>query len=709
VSFAHIKNKMDDAYEKGYQHFKNDTVVLGRGDKMKIKVDMRQIDDKVTVFVDWNQDGKFDESKEKKSKENTAIGGGSYKRGEIQAPDDARLGPTRMRLVFRENNDYKGVIKACNETDPESSGQTHDYTIFVDSYPGSFFKNSLEYISKVTLRALNNENILNNESGNDTTDGYQDFTSIRTKLARGESYPISVVFNTDGAQDACAVFIDWNGNNNFNDEGEEIYLGVGYGGIKTLTKEFKVPEDAILGETRMRVVIQYFENESGAPKVSPSYVGRGLHYGEMEDYTIVVEKNYCESKFSENSHVSEFITKVKFSGIETVSSGIDNVSGKSEIGYQDFTKTKISAEVAKGESYPIEVTFDAVGYSDHCTVYVDWNGDRDFSDPGEKIYLGNDYGGINTLKENIKVPEDAILGETRMRVMIHYFPSEDPCYMGRWGETEDYTIVVVEKKYCESKFSENSHVSEFITKVKFSGIETVSSGIDNVSGQSEIGYEDFTKISAEVAIGDSSLIEVTFDAVGYSDHCTVYIDWNGDRDFSDPGEKIYLDHASGGINTLRKNIKVPEDAILGAIRMRVMIHYFPSEDPCYMGRWGETEDYTIVVVAANSAKKSTIPDGARTVIDTAIKTSVNEVPFDGFNLSPNPSTGAFNLTFQVINTEKVSVQLFDLSGRLLGERKYLNTKNNFSENIFFESTSAGVYLLKVSNGNKQAIRKLIIK
>ena len=143
--------------------------------------------------------------------------------------------------------------------------------------------------------------------------------------------------------------------------------------------------------------------------------------------------------------------------------------------------------------------------------------------------------------------------------------------------------------------------------------------------------------------------------------------------------------------------------------MRVMLHYFPSEDPCYKGYFGETEDYTIVVVAANSAKKSTIPDGAKTVIDTAIKTSVNEVPFDGFNLSPNPSSGAFNLTFQVINTEKVTVQLFDLSGRLLGERKYLNTKNNFSENIFFESTSAGVYLLKVSNGNKQAIRKLIIK
>ena len=438
VSFAHIKNKMDDAYEKGYQDFTNDTVVLGRGRwdwmgfSLQLKATKNKVDNVTTFFIDWNQDGKFDDSKEKQPFSKTS--------GNVELPKDAELGATRMRLVFGENQEKR---EACNETDPESSGQTHDYTIFVDSYPSLQFKNSPEYISKVTLNTLNNENILNNESGNDTTDGYQDFTSIPTKLARGESYQISVVFNTDGAQDACAVFIDWNGNKNF-DEGEKIYLGVGYGGINTLTKEFKVPEDAILGETRMRVGIQYFENESSASDIIPSFVKtdgvssyqyRKTHYGEMEDYTIVVV-DYCKSKFSENSHVSEFITKVKFSDI-------DHDSGKSEIGYEDFTK--ISAEVAKGGSYPIEVTFDAVGFSDHCTVYIDWNGDRDFNDEGERIYLGKRYGGINTITKEIKVPEDAILGETGMRVMLHYYSSEDPCYKGQWGETEDYTIVVEKK------------------------------------------------------------------------------------------------------------------------------------------------------------------------------------------------------------------------------------------------------------------------
>ena len=241
----------------------------------------------------------------------------------------------------------------------------------------------------------------------------------------------------------------------------------------------------------------------------------------------------------------------------------------------------------------------------------------------------------------------------------------------------------------------------------------------------QAGYQDFTHLNTKVSRSYEYKMEVTFKKSWFLEiffdskkgTCSVFIDWNKDGVFEDT-ERYFFDapkkQEDSRLFLLEGTIKVPDIAKLGATRMRVVLHdgVTDSAEACGSddnSQNSHTEDYTIVVVAANSAKKSTIPDGARTVIDTAIKTSVNEVPFDGFNLSPNPSTGAFNLTFQVINTEKVTVQLFDLSGRLLGERKYLNTKNNFSENIFFESTSAGVYLLKVSNGNKQAIRKLIIK
>jgi hypothetical protein len=63
----------------------------------------------------------------------------------------------------------------------------------------------------------------------------------------------------------------------------------------------------------------------------------------------------------------------------------------------------------------------------------------------------------------------------------------------------------------------------------------------------------------------------------------------------------------------------------------------------------------------------------------------------------------------VINTAKVSVQLYDVRGRLIDEKEYYNTNTNFSERILFKKASAGLYLLKVTNGNKQTTRKLMIR
>jgi hypothetical protein len=104
---------------------------------------------------------------------------------------------------------------------------------------------------------------------------------------------------------------------------------------------------------------------------------------------------------------------------------------------------------------------------------------------------------------------------------------------------------------------------------------------------------------------------------------------------------------------------------------------------------GEVEDYTIIV--------------------EDVTASIDDIAFEGFNLFPNPTKGAFTLALKVINTDKVSVQLYDIRGRLIDEKNYYNTFTNFSEDIFFEKASSGLYLLKVTNGNKQTARKLMIK
>ena len=89
--------------------------------------------------------------------------------------------------------------------------------------------------------------------------------------------------------------------------------------------------------------------------------------------------------------------------------------------------------------------------------------------------------------------------------------------------------------------------------------------------------------------------------------------------------------------------------------------------------------------------------------------SVKDFAFSGFNLYPNPSTGKFTLNLELINTGKVSVRLFDVTGRLINEKNFFNKNTFFSEKINFNNTAKGLYLVKITNGNRQTTRKLIIE
>ena len=74
---------------------------------------------------------------------------------------------------------------------------------------------------------------------------------------------------------------------------------------------------------------------------------------------------------------------------------------------------------------------------------------------------------------------------------------------------------------------------------------------------------------------------------------------------------------------------------------------------------------------------------------------------------PNPTKELIFITHPISNSFKVFIS--DLTGKVLLQKQYYNTNTNFSERILFEKASAGLYLLKVTNGNKQTTRKLIIR
>lgn len=144
------------------------------------------------------------------------------------------------------------------------------------------------------------------------------------------------------------------------------------------------------------------------------------------------------------------ITKVQYSNLNSPSTS-------TTIAHEDFTN-KV-ATVSRGTSYPLVLEGAGLGTNNRFgfTVFIDWNQNGSFADPGEAYFVTSDFAGGAAgtgssiiVNKNIPVPATATLGNTRMRVKYQFNSSttavrtelSDPCSDVSEGQVEDYTITV---------------------------------------------------------------------------------------------------------------------------------------------------------------------------------------------------------------------------------------------------------------------------
>lgn len=125
----------------------------------------------------------------------------------------------------------------------------------------------------------------------------------------------------------------------------------------------------------------------------------------------------------------EFISRVQFGTI-------DNSSAQTF--YGDYTN--LSTDVEAGATYPITITNGQIFSSDDLGIWIDFNQDEDFDDPGEEVVCSVNDGADGTY--SITIPDDALGGMTTMRIRIKFNGSDcgSPCGTTTWGEVEDYSV-----------------------------------------------------------------------------------------------------------------------------------------------------------------------------------------------------------------------------------------------------------------------------
>lgn len=293
---------------------------------------------------------------------------------------------------------------------------------------------STEYETSTTSVQFNT---INNNSTKPS--GYSNYTNISTDVIRTSSYNLTVKVNTDGDfTTATKVWIDWNQNCDFNDAGEEYNLGdatnVSNGNTANSPLSITVPAGAILGSTIMRISTKY--KDDGLPTSCEN----GFD-GEVEDYTINVISPQAAS-----------VSLVNFNTINNVTIIAS--------GYNDFKS--ISTTVSRNNSYPLSVNINTYGNFEASTkVWIDWNQNSSFEDFEEVYDLGNTTNATNVATTNsplsIKVPIDAILGNTVMRVSSKY--GDGSLHTSNQnivdGEVEDYTLNIIPTEAIEEFGFEN--------------------------------------------------------------------------------------------------------------------------------------------------------------------------------------------------------------------------------------------------------------
>ncbi|MEC4004050.1 T9SS type A sorting domain-containing protein [Flavobacterium sp. SUN052] len=105
--------------------------------------------------------------------------------------------------------------------------------------------------------------------------------------------------------------------------------------------------------------------------------------------------------------------------------------------------------------------------------------------------------------------------------------------------------------------------------------------------------------------------------------------------------------------------------------------------------------YTIILFLIFSTTSALAQDGKQ-------QSKVQETTIEGLNIYPNPATGDRIYISTKSNDDK-QVSIFDVLGK-----KVLQTTLS-SKELNISSLTAGVYIIKIEEGDASATRKLIIR
>ena len=95
--------------------------------------------------------------------------------------------------------------------------------------------------------------------------------------------------------------------------------------------------------------------------------------------------------------------------------------------------------------------------------------------------------------------------------------------------------------------------------------------------------------------------------------------------------------------------------------------------------------------------------------DITVTSVINIAPERiGFAVAPNPSNGNFNLTFNVTGKEDLGIAVLNSEGREVYRQTQANFTGNYKGSIRLQNAKPGIYLIKITHGLNQYMKRIVI-
>ncbi len=275
VTMNTINNSDTDNTNAGYEDFSTQITELRQGKNydLSVKVNTNGANTvNVKAWIDWNNNGDFTDAGEEYdlgTANNVANGASTLSPLSITVSPTTLFGNKRLRISAKNS-------AAPTSCETGFDGEVEDYTVKVISpifyCPAGGTQNSTDYIANVTLGAINN-------TTGPETNGYGDYTALTPAILTANSTESISVTKGGGDDEYVGVWIDYNGDGDFDDADEVIGLSP-HSTVPTITLPFTVPANVTAINTRMRVIVQY--------KNDPPMVCGTVNYRDVEDYTVTL-------------------------------------------------------------------------------------------------------------------------------------------------------------------------------------------------------------------------------------------------------------------------------------------------------------------------------------------------------------------------------------------------------------------------------------